>query len=209
MESIDHAEGMDESRSQSSQGELDDVLRRCEAGDSAAWNLIARTYWKRVFNIAYKFVGRYDDAEDLTQEIFVRLLHALPTYDRRASFDTWITRVSRNHCIDHYRRVRRENDRITHDVDPDGIVLEDPFRRPDVTLEKADEVWLVRKALTRLSPTLRDAVALRDVHDLSYQEIAERLQLPEGTIKSRINRGRRELGKHLRTLQQPLAPEST
>ena len=186
-----------------SQAERDDLIQRCLAGDPAAWDLVVRTYWKRVFNIAYKFVGRYDDAEDLTQEIFVRLLRALPTYDRRANFETWLTSVSRNHCIDHYRRIRRENERFTHDVDPEQVQLEDPLRRPDVNLEKQDQVGLVRKALARLSPTLRDAVALRDVHDLDYQEIAARLQLPEGTVKSRINRGRKELGKYLRALQEP------
>jgi RNA polymerase sigma-70 factor (ECF subfamily) len=185
------------------QAELDELIRRCAAGDQAAWDVIVRRYWKRVFNIAYKFVGRYDDAEDLTQEIFVRLLRALPTYDRRANFDTWLASVSRNHCIDHYRRVRRENDRFTHDIDPEDVRLEDPLRRPDLTLEKEDQVELVRKSLTQLSPTLRDAVALRDVHDLSYQEIAGRLQLPEGTVKSRINRGRKELGEYLRALQEP------
>jgi RNA polymerase sigma-70 factor (ECF subfamily) len=185
------------------QVELGELIRRCLTGDPAAWDVVVRTYRTRVFNIAYKFVGRHDDAEDLTQEIFVRLLRVLPTYDRRANFETWLTSVTRNHCIDHYRRIRRENDRITHDVDPDSLPLQDPLRRPDLTLEKQDEVSLVRKALAHLSPTLRDAVALRDVHDLDYQEIAERLQLPEGTVKSRINRGRKELGKHLRALQQP------
>lgn len=190
---------------QPAQAEQQDLIDRCLAGDPAAWDLVVRTYWKRVFNIAYKFVGRYDDAEDLTQEIFVRLLRALPTYDRRANFETWLTSVSRNHCIDHYRRLRRENERFTHDIDPEDVPLEDSLRRPDVTLEKENQIELVRKALGRLSPTLRDAVALRDVHDLSYQEIAERLQLAEGTVKSRINRGRKELGKHLRALQEPRA----
>jgi RNA polymerase sigma-70 factor (ECF subfamily) len=183
--------------------EQEQLIDHCLAGDFAAWDRVVRTYWKRVFNIAYTFAGRYDDAEDLTQEIFVRLLRALPTYDRRATFETWLTSVSRNHCIDYYRRIRRENARITHDVDPEALRLEDPLRRPDLTLEREDQVGLVRKALAYLSPTLRDAVALRDVHDLSYEEIAARLQLPEGTVKSRINRGRKELARHLRALQQP------
>jgi RNA polymerase sigma-70 factor, ECF subfamily len=185
--------------------EQQDLIDRCLTGDPAAWDLVVRTHWKRVFNIAYTFVGRYDDAEDLTQDIFVRLLRALPTYDRRANFETWLTSVSRNHCVDHYRRLRRENQRFTRDIDPEDVPLEDPLRRPDVTLEKENQVELIRKALARLSPTLRDAVALRDVHDLSYQEIAGRLELAEGTVKSRINRGRKELAKHLRVLQEPRA----
>lgn len=190
-------------RSRGVQLELQEqLIQRCLSGDESAWEGIVRAYWKRVFNIAYKFVGRYDDAEDLTQEVFVRLLRALPTWDRRASFDTWLSSVSRNHCIDHYRRLRRENARFTHDVDPDDLYIEDPLGRPDVALEAESDVALVRQALAQLSPTLRDAVALRDVHELSYEDIAARLKLPEGTVKSRINRGRQELGRYLHRLQE-------
>jgi len=164
--------------------------------------MLVRLHWKRVFNLAYKFVARFDDAEDLTQEIFVKLFRALPTFDRRASFETWLTRVSRNLCIDRYRRRRREEQRFTDEVDPDTIPLDGLVSRPDATLEQRDQVAMVRRALANLPPTYREAVALRDVHDLSYEEIARRLQLPEGTVKSRINRGRRELARHLRVLQE-------
>jgi RNA polymerase sigma-70 factor (ECF subfamily) len=85
-----------------------DLVQRCLDGDAAAWDTLVRIYWKRVFNIAYKFVAQFEEAEDLTQEIFVKLFRALPTFDRRASFDTWLTRVSRNLCIDRYRRRRRD-----------------------------------------------------------------------------------------------------
>jgi RNA polymerase sigma-70 factor (ECF subfamily) len=179
-----------------------DLIQRCRAGDAAAWDTLVRVYWKRVFNIAYKFVARVDEAEDLTQEIFVKLFRALPTFDRRASFETWLTRVSRNLCIDRYRRRRREEERFTDEVDPDTIQIDELVSRPDATLEQRDEIAMVRRALAKLDPTYREAVALRDVHELSYEEIAHRLQLPEGTIKSRINRGRKELARHLRILQE-------
>ena len=179
-----------------------DLVQRCLEGDAAAWETLVRVYWKRVFNIAYKFVARFDEAEDLTQEIFVKLFRALPTFDRRASFDTWLTRVSRNLCIDRYRRRRREKERFTDEVDPDTIQLDELVARPDATLEQRDQVAIVRRALAKLPPTYREAVALRDVHELSYEEIAHRLQLPEGTVKSRINRGRKELARHLRFLQE-------
>jgi RNA polymerase sigma-70 factor (ECF subfamily) len=179
-----------------------DLVQRCLEGDAAAWDTLVRVYWKRVFNIAYKFVAQFDEAEDLTQEIFVRLFRALATYDRRASFDTWLTRVSRNLCIDRYRRRRREEERFTDEVDPDTIQLDELVSRPDADLERRDQVSLVRRALARLAPAYRTAVALRDVHDLSYEEIARRLQLPEGTVKSRINRGRKELARHIELLRQ-------
>jgi RNA polymerase sigma-70 factor (ECF subfamily) len=184
-----------------------DLVQRCLAGDAAAWDTLVRIYWKRVFSIAYKFVAQFDEAEDLTQEIFVKLFRALPTFDRRASFDTWLTRVSRNLCIDRYRRRRREEHRFTDEIDPDAIQLDELVPRPDVTLEQRDQVAMVRRPLAKLPPTYREAVALRDVHELSYEAIARRLQLPEGTVKSRINRGRKELQRHLRILQEP-APAS-
>jgi RNA polymerase sigma-70 factor, ECF subfamily len=179
-----------------------DLIQRCLEGDSAAWDCLARTYWRRVFNIAYKFVARYEEAEDLTQEIFVKLFRALPTYDRRAKFDTWLTRLTRNLCIDHYRRRRRESETFTTEIEPDAIQLDDLLSRPDATLEQRDDISMVRRALAKLSPTFREPVALRDIHELSYEQIAKRLQLPEGTVKSRINRGRRELARHLKTLQE-------
>jgi RNA polymerase sigma-70 factor (ECF subfamily) len=185
-----------------------DLVQRCLVGDAAAWDTLVKVYWKRVFNIAYKFVARLDEAEDLTQEIFVKLFRALPTYDRRASFETWLTRVSRNLCIDRYRRRRREEERFTDGIDPDTITLDQLVSRPDAALEQRDQVAMVRRALAKLPQPYREAVALRDVHELSYEEIAERLQLREGTVKSRINRGRRELARHLRALQQH-ALEST
>ena len=179
-----------------------DLVQRCLDGDSAAWDSLARTYWRRVFNIAYKFVARYEEAEDLTQEIFVKLFRALPTYDRRASFETWLTRLSRNLCIDHYRRRRRESETFITEIDPDAIPLDDLWSRPDATLEQRDDISMVRRALAKLPPTFREPVALRDIHELSYEQIACRLQLPEGTVKSRINRGRRELARHLKMLQE-------
>jgi RNA polymerase sigma-70 factor, ECF subfamily len=179
-----------------------DLVGRCLEGDAAAWDTLVRVYWKLVFNIAYKFVARFDEAEDLTQEIFVKLFTALTTYDRRASFETWLTRVSRNLCIDRYRRRRREEERFTDEVDPDAIPLDELVSRPDATLEQREEVAIVRQALANLPPAYREAVSLRDIHELSYEQIAERLQLPEGTVKSRINRGRKELARHLRILQE-------
>src|SRR4029434_5399940 len=85
-----------------------DLIQRCLEGDATAWDTLVRVYWKRVFNIAYKFVAQFDEAEDLTQEIFVKLFRGLPTFDRPASFETCMTRVSRSLCIDRYRSWRRD-----------------------------------------------------------------------------------------------------
>jgi len=155
-----------------------------------------------VFNIAYKFVGRHDLAEDLTQDVFLKLFKSLDTFDRRANFQTWLISVSRNLCIDHYRSVRKERESIARDVDPADVSQPAPERSVQAELEQRDRVALLRVALDTLAPTLRTAVMLRDIQELSYQEIADRLKLPEGTVKSRINRGRTELARQIQKLRQ-------
>ena len=189
---------------------IDEIILRCLDGDQAAWNDIVRLYWRRVFNIAYKFVGRHDQAEDLTQDVFLKLFKSLDTFDRRANFQTWLISVSRNLCIDHYRSVRKERETINRDVDPADLSPASPTRSPQAELELRDRVLLLRLALDTLAPTLRTAVMLRDIQELSYQEIADRLDLPEGTVKSRINRGRTELARQIQKLreQQDAVPKT-
>src|SRR2546421_11610648 len=98
-------------------GTPDSLLEQCLTGDQAAWDTIVRQNWRKVFNVAYKFVGKHDEAEDLTQDIFLKIFKALRTFDRRANFQTWIISISRNLCIDHYRSVRKERETIDRDVD--------------------------------------------------------------------------------------------
>jgi len=181
---------------------IDDIIERCLDGDQSAWDEIVRLYWRKVFNIAYKFVGRHDLAEDLTQEVFLKLFKSLDTFDRRANFQTWLISVSRNLCIDHYRSVRKERESIARDVDPADLAPVAPGRSAYAELELRDRVELLRIALDTLAPTLRTAVMLRDIQELTYQEIADRLKLPEGTVKSRINRGRTELARQIQNLRQ-------
>jgi RNA polymerase sigma-70 factor, ECF subfamily len=180
---------------------IDEIIQRCLNGDQSAWEAIVRLHWRRVFNIAYKFVGRHDQAEDLTQDVFLKLFKSLDTFDRRANFQTWLISVSRNLCIDHYRSVRKERETMNRDVNPADLSPVSTAKSPYAALEQRDRVELLRVALDRLAPTLRTAVMLRDIQELSYQEIAGRLRLPEGTVKSRINRGRTELARQIQQLR--------
>ena len=180
---------------------IDTLISRCLQGDQTAWDLIVKQYWRKVFNVAYTFVGRHDEAEDLAQEIFLKVFRSLGTFDRRANFQTWLTSVSRNLCIDHYRSVRKEREVINREVDAALLPRASDDAGAFVALELRDRVALLRQALSRLPPTLRTVVLMRDIQELSYQEIASRLKLPEGTVKSRINRGRSELGRQVRQLR--------
>jgi len=176
------------------------LIQRCLRGDQSAWDLIVRRYWRKVFNVAYKFVGKHDEAEDLAQEIFFKIFKSLDTFDRRANFQTWLISVSRNLCIDHYRSVRKERETIDRGVDPNELtpVSRDPG--PIAALEQRDRVVLLKQAMAELPDTLRTAVLMRDIQEMSYQEIADTLRLPEGTVKSRINRGRAELARQVMKL---------
>jgi RNA polymerase sigma-70 factor (ECF subfamily) len=180
---------------------IDELIERCLHGDQEAWNEIVRLHWRKVFNLAYKFVGRHDEAEDLTQEIFIKIFKALHTFDRRANFQTWLISIGRNLCIDHYRSVRKERETLARDVNASDLSPPSPERGPYGQLEQRDLRQLIREALGGLPPALREAVTLRDLQEFSYQEIADKLNLPEGTVKSRINRGRLELARQIKRLQ--------
>ncbi len=189
---------------------IDSLIKRCLHGDQAAWDAIVRQHWRKVFNVAYKFVGKHDEAEDLAQDIFLKVFKSLDTFDRRANFQTWLISVSRNLCIDHYRSVRKERETIDRDVDANELTPAAPEPSPMAALEQRDRVELLREALAALPESLRTAVLLRDIQELSYQEIADRLQLPEGTVKSRINRGRTELARQIRRLRgQDFSPSGS
>ncbi len=179
----------------------DSLIEQCLSGDQQAWETIVRQNWRKVFNVAYKFVGKHDEAEDLTQDIFLKIFKALNTFDRRANFQTWIISISRNLCIDHYRSVRKERQLIARDVDTGDLQPASSDRGPYHAAEHRDLRGMLRQALQALPVTLRTAVVLRDLQELSYQEIADHLGLPEGTVKSRINRGRIELAHQIKRLQ--------
>jgi RNA polymerase sigma-70 factor (ECF subfamily) len=188
----------------------DAIIERCLNGDQVAWEEIVRLHRRKVFNIAYKFVGKHDLAEDLTQDIFLKLYRSLDTFDRRANFQTWLISVSRNLCIDHYRSVRKERETINRDVDASTLTPVSRDRSAYSQLELRDRVQLLRAALDMLPDTLRTAVLMRDIQELTYQEIADTLHVPEGTVKSRINRGRTELSRQIQKLreQQDAVPKT-
>ncbi|HEY7924984.1 MAG TPA: sigma-70 family RNA polymerase sigma factor [Vicinamibacteria bacterium] len=192
-------ESVDEGKLVPSDAEL---IERCLGKDNAAWELVVARYRRKVFHIAYKFTGKHDEAEDLQQEIFLKVFRALEKFHRDADFSTWLSSVARNYCIDHYRASKREKevlveDALAYDLAPASSG--NPYR----ALEAKDRSGMVRRGLDQLPGKLREAVILRDLQGLSYQEMASRLALPEGTVKSRINRGREELARLLLRAQQP------
>jgi RNA polymerase sigma-70 factor (ECF subfamily) len=188
------------------------LVRRCIAGDAAAWEEIVQRYHRRIYNICYRFTGTGNDADDLTQEVFIKMYRTLNTYDvDRGAFMTWVTTVTRNLLVDHFRKTRQ--DRVTDSLDttssdhedtlPLGERIPDRGPTPDTKVQSREAKEAVHEALQKLSPELREALILRDLQDFDYREIATVLKVPEGTVKSRINRGRAELARLLqRTYRQ-------
>lgn len=179
-----------------------ELARQCAVGDEEAWKVFVGRFQKKVWNVAYQFTGRADEAEELTQEIFLHLLSALRTFDASGSLPAWLQRVARNYAIDHYRRRRRERSLVVDGEESEELVAvardtkgtNDPHR----ALEEKDLAAFLRRVLDRLPSELGQAVILRDLQGMTYEEMASLLEIPLGTVKSRINRGRLELGKLLR-----------
>jgi len=188
------------------------LVRRCLAGDAAAWEELVQRHHRRIYNICYRFAGSADDAQDLTQEVFIKMYRTLKSYDGgKGAFMTWVTTITRNLLVDHFRKTKQ--DRVTDSLDaapsehedamPLSEQIEDHGAAPDTRAQSQQVGETVHKALQKLSPDLREAVILRDLQDMDYREIATVLKVPEGTVKSRINRGRAELARLLqRTYKQ-------
>jgi RNA polymerase sigma-70 factor (ECF subfamily) len=176
------------------------LVERCIGGDSAAWEELVRLHTRRVYSLCYRFTGKDAEAQDLTQEVFLRIFRTVKSFRvDEGSFSTWTARVTRNLLIDHYRRTRQ--DRSTDSIEDQLPRIEAaPHQemRPDALVSGREKEELLRVALNKLSPELRETVILRDLQELEYREIAEILRIPEGTVKSRLNRGRAELARLLR-----------
>lgn len=182
------------------------LVRRCISGDASAWEDLVRQQNRRIYNICYRFTGSSSDSEDLTQEVFIRLYRTINSYEPdKGSFTTWLTTLTRNMLVDHFRRTRQE--RVTDSIDAAPVAdenaptlaerIEDEAPSPQARLATKETQKMVQLALQKVSPDLREAVILRDLQDMDYKDIATALKVPEGTVKSRINRGRAELARLL------------
>lgn len=176
------------------------LIERCLEGDQGSWEDLVKLHTRRVFAICYRFVGKNEEAQDLTQDVFLRIFKSLGSFRAgEGSFTVWLTRLTRNLLIDHYRRTKGE--RMTDSLETQLPVIEETSLaggRTDGLLAGREASEILQAALQKLSPELREAVILRDLQEMEYREIANSLSVPEGTVKSRLNRGRAELAKILR-----------
>jgi RNA polymerase sigma-70 factor (ECF subfamily) len=176
------------------------LVERCLAGEEPAWEELAKTYTRRVYAMCYRFTGSDGQAQDLTQEVFLRVFRSLKSFRAgEGSFATWLAKLTRNLLIDNYRRTKLE--RVTDSIEDQLPVLEQEDRaggRADKLLSGREASEILQWGLRKLSPELRETVILRDLEGMEYREIAGVLNVPEGTVKSRLNRGRSDLARVLR-----------
>ena len=183
------------------------LVERCLAGEETAWEDLVRTHSRRVYSICYRFTGTDSEAQDLTQEVFLRLFKTLRLFRAgEGSFAVWLARMTRNLLIDHYRRTKAN--RVTDSIEDQLPMIEARTAGQrggaDGLLAGREASELLQAALQKLSPELRETVILRDLEELDYKEIAAVLNVPEGTVKSRLNRGRAELARLLKRHQVAL-----
>jgi RNA polymerase sigma-70 factor, ECF subfamily len=174
------------------------LVERCLQGEDSAWEAIVSYYGKRIYNLSYRYVNRRDEAEDLTQEIFIKVYQNLKSFrPEMGSLQNWVLKIGRNLIIDRYRQSRRFQ-AIGGIEEMEAMNLRDE-NTPDPlrAAEQEEASAFLMSGLRALSPELKEALILRDLEKMSYQEITELLAIPEGTVKSRINRARVELAKLL------------
>ncbi len=177
------------------------LLRRCLAGDEAAYRELVRRYQRAVYTVAIRMVRSAEDAEDVTQETFVRVFKALDRYDPSRPFQAWLFTITSRLCIDHLRRRRMKMVPLVR-AEPgtdeeQAIDIADPGLGPEELTTRAEEEHGVRDLIDSLPPHYRIVVMLRHQQDLAYEEIAEILHLPLGTVKARLHRARALLKQRL------------
>jgi RNA polymerase sigma-70 factor (ECF subfamily) len=174
-----------------------DLVARCREGNDDAWRELVDRFGKKVYAIAYHFTLKREDAEELSQEIFLKLFENLHRYDGGFPLVAWILSVSRNLCIDRYRRRKREKSFRFISDDAVTALLKSDDDPASMALKK-ERTQMLFSALAEVPEDLAEILILRDLNGLAYDEIGKALELPEGTVKSRLFRARAEVARKIR-----------
>ena len=183
------------------------LIERCKRGDLAAFNDLVRKYEKQVYNFAYRLTGNYDDANDVAQDAFLRVFNAISTFRGDASFSTWLFRITTNVFLDERKRAKAHphaslDEYLELDESSVARQIEDPSPTPEAVLEESERAQLLQRAIGGLPEYQRAMVTLYHGQQKSYEEIAEIMDLPIGTVKSRLNRARLALKEKLSGIRE-------
>ena len=175
--------------------EIDAIIRKMKTGDMEAWNMMIDTYSKKIYNLALNFAGNYDDASDITQDIFLKVFNNIDKFHEDKNFNSWLLKLSRNYCIDYWRKNKNHKQKLVLKENLYDDKIQGNIKTPEDSEINSQDIQFLRQKLKLLSPDLRALIIMRDIQNFSYQEIAENLDIPLGTTKSRINRARLKLAK--------------
>lgn len=177
------------------------LVERCRKGEDEAWRELVDTFGQKIFSVAYHFTLKREDAEELAQEIFLKIFENLHRYDGSFPLVAWIVSLSRNLCIDRYRRQKREKSFrfVSDDAVAPMLTSQDD---PAADALKKERTKILFSALAEIPEDLAEILVLRDLDGLAYEEIGQALALPDGTVKSRLFRARTEVAKKIRERQE-------
>ena len=179
------------------------LIRRCKLGEEAAFQEVLDRYRGAIYNLCWRMTRNDEDARDLAQEVFIKVFTLLDRYDEQYAFSSWLFRIATNHCIDHLRRQRLRMLSVERDggTDEDEAEMQIPADgpEPDVVLQRREALEKLEEVIADLPPHYRVITLLRHDQQLSYEEIAETLDLPLGTVKARIHRARNLIQQMLKS----------
>jgi len=178
-----------------------EVIERCKAGDEKAFTEIVLRSQKKVFNIAYRMLGNLEEAKDLAQEVFISVFESVKDLKEEIKFDAWLTQITLNHCRNRWKYLKRrryfKSDSLDDPIETeDGSMpraIVDPSDNPEILYEKKSIQQFIQRGLLKLKEDQRELLVLRDLQGFSYEEMGELLNLPVGTIKSKLHRSRMDL----------------
>lgn len=178
------------------------LIRKLRERDEKAFREIVETYGDRVYNVTYRMLGNREEAEDVSQEVFITIFKSIDSFRGDSKFSTWLYRIAVNHCKNRIKYLSRRHDRDQSEYDEEvmgdeaaGAATPNPAPRPDKQLEGVELEQIMQRCIAQLEEEHRVVIVLRDVEDLSYEEICAITNLPTGTVKSRLHRARLALKK--------------
>jgi RNA polymerase sigma-70 factor, ECF subfamily len=174
------------------------LLSSAKKGDVEAFEVLTKQYWKKIYNMALRMLGNHEDANDLAQDVLIKIFKSLRNFREESSFSTWIYRITKNVCIDELRKRKKEkfvslDEEIELNEGSVKLQVESDKPGPYEEYEKSEIGRIVTEAVSKLSYKHRMVIVLRDIQGFSYDEICKIVGCPKGTVKSRLNRARHEL----------------
>lgn len=182
------------------------LVARAQRGDMTAFERLVDHYERKIYNLAYRLTGNHEDAGDMAQEAFIRVYQSLPNFRGESAFATWLFKIASNACLDELRRRKRQpvsslDEPVELDDGETPRQFADVGDGPEQAVERRELQRAVHESIMALPEEYRIVLVLRDLHDLSYNEIVELTGLTLGTVKSRLNRARAQLKEKLLRLE--------